>query len=80
MADARAMGVASPAEAMGKNVFDLYPVELAELYHADDMAVIQSGQPLYNREEPGVDAAGQTRWILTTKVPLTDQPRASRSA
>jgi PAS domain S-box-containing protein len=73
MADARAMGVASPAEAVGKNVFDLYPAELAELYHADDMTVIHSSQPLYNREEPGVDEAGQTRWILTTKVPLTDE-------
>lgn len=71
-ADARAMGATSTEEALGKTVFDLYPPELAEVYHADDMAVIHSGQSLVNREEPGVDKAGQPRWVLTTKVPLRD--------
>jgi PAS domain S-box-containing protein len=73
MVDARAMRVASPAEALGKNVFDVFPPELAERYNADDMTVIHSGQPIYNREEPGIDQAGQIRWIQTTKVPLTDE-------
>ncbi len=71
-ADARAMGVASTAEALGKTVFDLYPQELAEIYHADDMAVIQSGQSLVNQEEPSTDETGQPRWVLTTKVPFSD--------
>ncbi|MBP7689688.1 MAG: PAS domain S-box protein, partial [Thermoflexales bacterium] len=71
-ADARAMGITSTEEAVGKTVYDLYPRELADLYHADDMAVIQSDQPLINREEPGLDKAGQPRWILTTKIPLKD--------
>ncbi len=73
MADARAMRVASPAEAIGKSVFDVFPVELAELYHADDMTVVHSGQAINNRVEPGIDEAGQVRWIQTTKVPLTDE-------
>jgi len=71
-ADARAMGIASTEAAVGKTVYDLYPRELADLYYADDMAVIHSDQPLLNREEPGLDEAGQPRWILTTKVPLKD--------
>ncbi|MFN8596475.1 MAG: PAS domain S-box protein [Anaerolineae bacterium] len=71
-ADARAMRIASTDEAVGKTVYDLYPRELADLYHADDMAVINSDQPLLNREEPGVDLEGQPRWVLTTKVPLKD--------
>ncbi len=71
-ADARAMGITSTEEALGKTVYDLYPPELADRFQADDMAVIQSGQPLYNREEPGIDEAGQPRWVLTTKVPLMD--------
>ncbi|HSD82902.1 MAG TPA: PAS domain S-box protein, partial [Anaerolineae bacterium] len=72
-ADARAMRVDSIEAALGKTVYDLYPRELAETYHADDMAVIRSDQPLYDREEPALDEAGQERWVLTTKVPLKDQ-------
>ncbi|MBE0688979.1 MAG: PAS domain S-box protein, partial [Anaerolineae bacterium] len=44
----------------------------AERFHADDKQIIQSGQPLINREEPNVDSQGNTRWVLTTKVPLRD--------
>lgn len=72
-ADARQMGAASTHEIIGKTDFDYYSAELAAQYHADDQAVIQSGQPLINREEPSLDAAGNPGWILTTKVPLRDE-------
>jgi PAS domain S-box-containing protein len=72
-ADARAMGLTSTDEALGKTVYDMYPRELADAYFADDMAVIESGQPLIGREERGLTEDGQERWVLTTKVPLRDQ-------
>ena len=59
-------------EIVGKTDFDLYPREIATSYYADEQAVIQSGQPLLNREERTVDPEGKTRWLLTTKVPLQD--------
>ncbi len=71
-ADARAMRVDSTEAALGKTVYDLYPRELAETYYADDMAVVQSDRPLYDREEPALNENGQARWVLTTKVPLKD--------
>lgn len=75
-ADVRKMGAASPSEVIGKTDFDYYPHELAERYYADDMAVIQSGQPLIDREEPSVDVEGNQEWVLTTKVPLRDSEGA----
>jgi PAS domain S-box-containing protein len=59
-------------EIVGKTDFDIYPRELAASYYADEQAVIQSGQPLVNREERTIDPEGKTRWLLTTKVPLRD--------
>ncbi|MCX6025574.1 MAG: response regulator, partial [Chloroflexi bacterium] len=52
--------------------FDVYPAELAEKYWADDKAVIESGQPIHNREEVGLNAQGNRVWILSTKVPMRD--------
>jgi PAS domain S-box-containing protein len=60
------------AEILGKTDLELYPAELARRWYTDDMAIIQSGQPLLNQEEPSVDKNGQVGWDLTTKVPFYD--------
>lgn len=62
-------GLDSPEAVVGKTVFELLPRELAERYHADDLRIIESGQPQLNKEEPIVDKQGRQRLILTTKVP-----------
>jgi PAS domain S-box-containing protein/putative nucleotidyltransferase with HDIG domain len=72
LADAALTGAKSTEEIVGKSDFDYYPPELAAHFTADDQAVIQSGQPLLNREEPNVGPTGDKRWILTTKVPWRD--------
>ncbi|MGQ9786345.1 MAG: PAS domain S-box protein [Anaerolineae bacterium] len=72
LAFARLHGLASPDEAVGKSTFDLNPHELAERYRADDLRVMQSGQPLFDREEPVVYADGSVHWHATTKVPWHD--------
>jgi diguanylate cyclase (GGDEF)-like protein/PAS domain S-box-containing protein len=72
IADAQAMGAASPDDVVGRMDYELYPPDLAARYFADDQAVIQSGKALVNREEPTLDFAGNPHWILTTKVPLRD--------
>ncbi len=73
IAIARSMGAATPDELLGKTDFDFYPKELAEQYYADSQKVMQSGKPLVGQEEPAIDAAGNRKWYLTTKVPLRDQ-------
>jgi PAS domain S-box-containing protein len=69
---ARMMGVATPDDLLGKTDFDLYPHELAVGFQADEREVLESGQPLLNKEEPCVDPEGVTHRLLTTKVPLRD--------
>jgi PAS domain S-box-containing protein len=71
-ADARFMGVSSPDELIGKTDFDFYPQELAMQFYADEQAIIESGQPLINKDEPNTDHAGKRHWILTSKLPLQD--------
>src|SRR5262249_52536692 len=57
---------------VGKTDFDFLPRELAAPYHADEQALIASGEPLRDREEPSIDPDGGPRWLLTTKVPVRD--------
>ncbi|MBN1218275.1 MAG: response regulator [Anaerolineae bacterium] len=67
------MGKSSAAEIVGKSDFDLVPKELAERTYADEQSIIQSGQPVINREEPLKFKDGKiTRWNLASKVPLRD--------
>jgi PAS domain S-box-containing protein len=72
VAHQRFVGATTPEEVLGKTVFDLFPAELAARYAADDEAIVRSGEPLINREEPIVDRGGAARWLWTTKVPLRD--------
>ncbi len=66
------LGAGDPQEVVGKTDTEFFPKKLAAQYRADEEALVQSGQPLQNREEPVVDAAGRHYWFLTTKVPLKD--------
>ena len=63
------LGVTSLDQVLGKTVFDLFPREVAERFAADDRMVLESGQPLVNREEPITDWSGRQGWVSTTKVP-----------
>ncbi len=72
LADVRNMGCHSEAEVLGKNDFDLYPADIASAFFADDRSIIETGQPVLNREEYFVGAEGHKRWLLTSKLPLQD--------
>ena len=69
---AQHMGVASPAELVGRTDWDFYPPERAAQFYADERAIMQSGRPLLSHDEPNADAAGNLRWIMTTKLPMRD--------
>lgn len=66
-------GVASEEEAIGQTDHDFFPRSRADEYRADDLAVIQSGEPIINRIEGAPETAGSPRLVLTTKIPLRDQ-------
>ncbi len=71
--DAKLMGAATPDEAIGKTDFDYYPQEVAEDLYRDDLEVIQSGTPIFNKVEQLVRSEdGEALWYSTTKLPLRD--------
>jgi PAS domain S-box-containing protein len=57
---------------VGKNVFDLFPIEIAEQFHRDDLLIIEKAKSLHDQEEISVDAQGRACWLSITKVPLKD--------
>jgi PAS domain S-box-containing protein len=65
-------GLSSPQEILGKNDFELGWKDQAELYRADDQAVIKTGLPKISFEEPQTTPGGETIWLQTSKVPLID--------
>jgi len=69
IAHIRSLGLQAPEEVVGKTVFDFFPEAVAEKFQEDDRTVMQTGNPIVNREEiMTLDAS--VRWISTTKVPL----------
>jgi PAS domain S-box-containing protein len=72
-ADLKNLRCKTEAEAIGKTDFDLFPHDIAVKFVADDRAVVQSGQPVINREEFFFDEEGRQRWLLTSKLPMCDQ-------
>ncbi len=45
----------------------------AEQYRRDDLEVMFSGKPRLNYEEPQTSPDGNTIWLETSKIPLTDE-------
>ncbi len=58
-------------EMVGKNDLDIWPLDLAKKYRADDQEVMRTG----NRkcfEEPLINSEKRTIWIETIKTPILD--------
>ncbi len=69
---ARDAGKNHPAELIGKDDFQMGWAEQAELYRADDRAVMASGVSRLSYDEPQTTPDGKTIWLRTSKVPLLD--------
>lgn len=71
-ADFQSAGFTSMEDIIGKTDLDVFPPDLAKIYWERDRSVINSGKPLINVEEPGLDSQGNPVWLLTSKLPLRD--------
>ncbi len=67
---ARDAGKSCPDELLGKDDFQMMWAEHAELYRADDRAVMASGIPKLFYEEPLTGPDGRALWLSTSKLPL----------
>lgn len=72
-ADLEVIGFASEADVIGKTDLETFPNDVGQRGYNDDMEIVKTGRPVLNREEDFVDGKGMHRWLLTTKVPLTDE-------
>jgi two-component system CheB/CheR fusion protein len=70
------LGLATPAEAIGKTAFDLPDQDRAMALHREDEAVLRSGRPQHYRLEPRTGSDGQEAWDLVTRLPLRDRDNA----
>ncbi len=59
-------------ELIGKTDFDMGWKDLAEIYRADDLRVMESEVPKLAYEEPQTSPEGKIIWVRTSKVPLRD--------
>ncbi len=67
----RMMGT-TPEEVLGKTDFDFFSRDIAQQFYDDERAVVESGEPLLNREERAIYHDGTELHLLTSKVPLRD--------
>ena len=65
-------GLERPDQIVGRTDFDLGWAEQAELYRADDQAVMHSNTPKLGYEEPQTTPDGDRIWLRTSKTPLHD--------
>lgn len=63
-------GLSNAADVIGKTDFQLSWADQADLYRADDRAVIDSGMPKLFYEEQIIGPNGDTLWLRTSKVAL----------
>lgn len=72
IADARFKGAASVEAMAGKTVYDFFPQELASVFYAENLRVLESEHPLIGKEEMRLMADGQPSWDEVSKIPLRD--------
>jgi phosphoserine phosphatase RsbU/P len=71
-AHCRFLGASRTADVVGKTVFDFLPHEIASKFYAEDLRVLESGEPLVRCVDPTVDSVGNRVWMSVTKMPLRD--------
>ena len=63
-------GRANTIDMIGLTDFDLHTPTFARNFRSEELEILRSGQPSFDKEEVIVDASGARKWKLTTKVPL----------
>jgi PAS domain S-box-containing protein len=67
------LGLADPAEALGKTDFNFFLEDHARSAYEDEQRIIRTGQALVNKEEREKWSDRPDTWVSTTKLPLRDK-------
>jgi PAS domain S-box-containing protein len=71
-ADIDKFRISESDDPIGKTDLELFPGEIGERGHRDNVEVIRSGRAIINREEMFIKKDGSPVWLLTSKIPLRD--------
>jgi PAS domain S-box-containing protein len=69
-AQAELLRLANPNEAVGKTDRDFFGLEHAQKARQDELEIIQSGEPLNDKEERHEWPDGRVTWLSSRKMPL----------
>lgn len=69
-AEARTLNLEAPDEAIGKSDSDFFTEDHAKDAFSDEQQIVQSGQPLLDKEEMETWPDGRVTWVSTSKMPL----------
>ena len=72
-AHADQFGVIDPVDLIGKSDADFYPEVFADQSRRDELKIMETGIPIINKLEQGMNAAGETISFSTSKYPLYDK-------
>lgn len=67
---AHRVGISDPNQLIGKTDHDFFDRQYADAARSDELAIIQTGQPILGRLEKESLPNGRVRWALTSKMPL----------
>lgn len=70
-ADVRNTGLTAE-QILGKTDQEIFPPETAKTFMADDFKVLRGESVVVNREEFLTNQRNESKWLLTSKLPLTD--------
>ncbi len=68
----RAFNLMDKSMAIGKTDFDVFTEQHAREAFEDEQRIMQTGQPIINKEEKETWPDHPPTWVLTTKMPLRD--------
>jgi PAS domain S-box-containing protein len=57
-------------EVIGHTDFDIFTEEHARMAYEDEQKIIQTGEPIVNKEECETWSEGRVTWVSTTKMPI----------
>jgi diguanylate cyclase (GGDEF)-like protein len=69
---AESLGFADPSELIGKTDIDLFGESIGQATLTDDLRIMESDEPIVGLVESRRMGPTETKWVLTTKVPLHD--------
>ena len=72
-AQATLLGITDAESAIGKTDADFFLPEHALAALADELSIVQTGQPIIGKIEKVRNGRGEFQWVSTTKMPLYDK-------